>query len=338
VSRSVLVLGANGSLGQMCATEFAKAGWEVHRAVRRGATGKRDRHVDFDRRETIEEGIGGVDLILNTVFDPALRAEDVVLDRGGLLLNIAAGPLADTQALRARKREPHQGSVVMHGGLTPGLTSLVARDVFEAHPEADMLEMVWTLTGQGYSGAGGRSWAHSYLAARPHSPVFTVPLPEPYGVRKAMQVGEDDRGWLVDLPARTEFRTGVCFYERDTDVAFRLLNSLRLRALVPRRMLVNLPKRMSRGAPRGRGTAPHGACVYWIAALKDGRRITARSIQGEDDYLVTVLGTIALAETLVDLEGGCPTGVQSVEGVMSLSDVAERLSALGVSVNTHAVS
>lgn len=332
MSSSVLVLGASGALGKMTAEQFEKAGWEVYHGARRRLDSVRYRHVDFDRPETVAEASEGVDLIVNTVDDHQMRAEDVILASGGTLFNIAAGPLSDGLALRQRCSSMPQGTVVLHGGLVPGITSLLFIDLLRSHPEADLLEMVWTFTGQGYSGPGGRRWAHSYIAGRSHSPVFRVPLPPPYGERKCMEVAEDERGWLSGIPG-VRVRAGVCFYERDTDFGFRALNFLHLRKLLPSRVIVQTPRRLTRGVPPGAGEAPPGACMYWVAARRDGEILGARTIEGEDDYLVTALGAVAFSEALVRKRPPTSRGVSSVEDLLGLEDVLPRLHELGVEVN-----
>src|SRR3989442_2444520 len=144
MSQSVLVLGASGALGRMTAEQFEKAGWEVFLAARSKLDSERYRHVDFDRPETVVAASEGVDLIVNTVDDQAMRAEDAILENGGMLFNVAAGPLASGLSLRDRAPGGPRGLVVLHGGLVPGITSLIFMDLLQAHPETDLLEMVWT--------------------------------------------------------------------------------------------------------------------------------------------------------------------------------------------------
>jgi hypothetical protein len=57
------------------------------------------RPVDLDRPQTVAEAAGSADLVVNTVPDSGMSAERVVLERGGLLLNVAAPPLAAVLAL-----------------------------------------------------------------------------------------------------------------------------------------------------------------------------------------------------------------------------------------------
>jgi len=316
----------------MTAEQFEKAGWEVHHGARRHLDLQRYRHIDFDKPETVATATEGVDLVVNTVDDHRMQAEDVVLAHGGTLFNIAAGPFGDGLALRHRSPAAPEGSVVLHGGLVPGITSLLFVDLLRSHPEADLLEMVWTFTGQGYSGPGGRRWAHSYIAGRSHSPVFRVPLPPPYGERKCMEVAEGERGWLNEFPG-VRVRAGVCFYERDTDFGFRALNFLRLRKLLPSRVIVQTPRRLTRGVAPGEGEAPAGACMYWVAARRNGEILTARTIEGEDDYLVTALGAVAFSEALLRRRPAIAPGVSSVEDLLELESVLPRLQELGVEVN-----
>jgi hypothetical protein len=331
MSRSVLVLGATGALGRLTATQFADAGWTVLHGARRPMPGVDYRLIDLDRPETLQEGLAGVDLIVNTIPDSDMRAETVVANSGGTLLNVAAGPLVDGLLARARCAAEPTGLVAMNGGLVPGITSVVATDLLQEHPSADEVEMVWTLTAQGYSGLGGRLWAHSYFVGRKRHPTFTVPLPDPYGHRRVLQIADSERGWLIALPSHVKVRTGVCLLERDTDAGFRLANALGLMTFVPQWLFANPPRRLTRGAVPGQGTPPEGSCTYWVAVYSKGERLTARTIEGEDDYLVTALAALCLGDALVEkTRGEHKAGIYSVEELLTLGDVLPSLTAHGV--------
>lgn len=332
MSRTVLVLGATGALGRLTASTFAEAGWIVLHGSRRPIGGVEHRLVDLDRPETLRS-FGEVDLVINTIPDRDMRAETATVNEGGTLLNIAAGPLVDGLLARARCPDAPNGMVVMNGGLVPGITSVVAMNLLEEHPTADELEMVWTLTAQGYSGMGGRMWAYSYFVNRRRHPTFVVSLPEPYGRRRVLQIADDERGWLIGAPPQLKVRTGVCLLERDTDAGFRVTNALGLMSFVPKWLFANPPRRLTRGAVPGQGTAPEGSCIYWVAAYRKGERLAARTIEGEDDYLVTVQGTISIGEAVVEkTRNDHQNGVYSVEELVTLADVAPSLSAQGVRI------
>jgi hypothetical protein len=120
------------------------------------------------------------------------------------------------------------------------------------------------------------------------------------------------------------------------DTGFRLLNLLLMRKLLPSSMIVNTPQRLTRGVPLGKGTAPPGACMYWAAAHRDGEQLAAYTVEGEDDYLVTALGTIAFGEALVARHAeSTPYGVTSVEDLLQLDDVTPRLVELGVRITAR---
>lgn len=324
-TRTVLVLGANGALGRVTSEAFSVAGWSVHHGQRRPADRPNVRRVDLDEPATLASGFADVDLVINTIPDHDLRAEAAVAEHGGLLLNTAALPLADTQALEARVG-PSQGLAVLHGGLVPGITSLVMADLLERHPGVDRLEMVWTLTAQGYSGVGGRLWAHHYVSGRGRHPTFRAALPAPYGTRTCLRVGDEERGWMVDIPDHVDVHIGLCFLERDTDLGFRVANRLGLLRQTPEWLFVKPPKYLTRGAVPGQGTAPPGACAYTINAYQGDLLVSSRRIECADDYLATAVATVALGEALLaSARTAEATGVRSVEQLIALDDVTQTL-------------
>jgi hypothetical protein len=106
-------------------------------------------------------------------------------------------------------------------------------------------------------------------------------------------------------------------------------------SFVPEWLFANPPRRLTRGAVPGQGTPPEGSCIYWVAAYQKGERLAARTIEGEDDYLVTVQGAISIGEAVVEktsTSNDGQTGVYSVEELITLADVAPSLSAQGVRI------
>jgi hypothetical protein len=106
-----------------------------------------------------------------------------------------------------------------------------------------------------------------------------------------------------------------------------------MRKLLPSRVIVQTPRRLTRGVAPGEGEAPPGACMYWVAARRKGEILAARTIEGEDDYLITALGAVAFSEALVRKRPPISPGVSSVEDLLGLEDVLPRLHELGVEVN-----
>ena len=58
------------------------------------------RHADLDEPETVAAAISAADVVVNTVPAPGLTAERVVLDRGGLVINVSAMPAEAGRRLR----------------------------------------------------------------------------------------------------------------------------------------------------------------------------------------------------------------------------------------------
>ena len=121
----VLVIGAQGVLGSLLSGAFAQAGWSVLRGGRRPDEGADFRHVDLDEPETVARAGSEVDVIVTAVPDLGLTAERMVLDRGGLLINVSALPARAGRELRARTSRA-RGTVVMNavaGTVPPAGTS-----------------------------------------------------------------------------------------------------------------------------------------------------------------------------------------------------------------------
>jgi NAD(P)-dependent dehydrogenase (short-subunit alcohol dehydrogenase family) len=331
---SVLVIGASGALGRVIARAFEAEGWDVLHGARRPVGGDRFRAVDLDHAEDVGRAIDGVDLVVNTVPGPAMTAERLVLERGGVLLNVAAPARAAGLALR-RRQATSPAVVVPNAGLIPGLTNLVARDLLAANPQADLVEIVLTFSTSGTSGPGAREWMHGYLTRQRYNPIFTVPLPPPYGVRRCMQVAHEDRGWLADevIGAR-EVRTGVCALELSHDAALRALNAVRLLARLPRKLFSSPPRLMRTSASGDHAAEPsRDPIAEWVAVYRRGERLGARTIEGEGDYRMTAAATVAASEALMDPgRERPPSGVHSIEQLLDLKEVLPALQSRGIRI------
>src|ERR1700749_2286567 len=85
---NMLVLGGHGVLGAMIADRAQAAGCTATRSSRRPWEGfGQDVVVD---PKTLEKVIAEADVIVSTIPDEQLVAERMVLDRGGLLINVSA--------------------------------------------------------------------------------------------------------------------------------------------------------------------------------------------------------------------------------------------------------
>ncbi len=111
-------------------------GWAVRESSRDPIPPPDFHYVDLTDPATLAPALDGVDLVITTVPDPTLATERHILKRGGVLLNLSAGPAT---ALRSLRREAGQakGTVVMNAGIAPGVTNLLAAQLLEDNPGAD---------------------------------------------------------------------------------------------------------------------------------------------------------------------------------------------------------
>jgi hypothetical protein len=325
--RSVLVLGAQGVLGSVLARAFAEAGWEVVRAGRRPADGDGIRLVDLDRPETLRAALDGIDLVANPVPDERLAAERVVLERGPALVNVSAVPAPPGWALK-RATTSARGLVLIHAGLVPGITSLVAADLLRLHPDADELELAFAISAGATSGKSGAGVIHRYLVAARHHPTFRAELASGFGVRTCFEIGPEERGWLAeDVVGGRRVRLGIYFRERPLQALFRALNALRMMAGVPRFAFV-----------AGRGRPPEQATrepiAEWVAVKCRGERLAARAVEGRGDYRMTAASTIVFGEALVELRAGEPprAGVFAPEELFTLEQLRPAFERLGFTI------
>ena len=127
-SATILVIGAQGALGRMCAEALRRDGFDVIRAGRRPEQGPDFRLIDLDEPRSIADGFAGVDLVVSTARHPAHAAERAVLRDGGTLLSVASLSASDRAELKADATPP-RGLVVLHAGLLPGVGSVALRQM-----------------------------------------------------------------------------------------------------------------------------------------------------------------------------------------------------------------
>jgi hypothetical protein len=328
--RNVLVLGAQGVLGSMVARAFADEGWRVVRAGRRPEVSEGFTLVDLDRPDTLRVALDGIDLVANPVPDERLVAERVVLERGPAIVNVSAVP-ADLGWTLKRETGGATGIALVHAGNVPGVASLVAADLLRAHPEADELELAFTISAGATSGRGGAGLMHRYLTAARRHPTFSAELGPPMGTRMCFEIGPNERGWLApDVLAGRTVRLGIYFRERPLQALFRTLNGLHLMAGIPRVTFVA-------GRRRPPDVASKEPIAEWVAVNRAGERLAARAILGRGDYRVTSAATVAFGEALVELRATQPSrgGVFSPEELFELSQLGPGFERRGISVEAR---
>jgi hypothetical protein len=287
---SVLVIGAQGVLGTLLADRFEARGWTTRRGSRRPDAGAAVVPVDLGRPDTVRAAVRDVDVVVNTVPDAALVAEHAVLEAGGIALNVSALPAAAGLELHERAESP-RGMVVVNAGIAPGLTNLVAADLVRRHPEADEIEIVFTVSTKSTNGPAGGAFAHRNLTSPARHRTRVVPLPEPYGCRRTLGFAEAERGWLAPDPTRP-VSTFACIAEpavQRTLLAMNAIGAIRM-----------LPRSAFRATPLRDGHAPSEEPVtHWIAVLDHGERMAVRTIETAGDYAAAASVTVEMAEALI---------------------------------------
>jgi hypothetical protein len=320
---SVLVIGARGALGSLVADAFEKEGWLVRPAGRRPLPDASYRYVDLADPHTVPAALRDTDLVVTTVPDPRLTAERHVLTHGGRLLNLSAGPATHLEALRDLPAAA--GTVVMNAGVAPGVTNLVAAALLEDHPDADEVELVFTVSLRGAGGPASGDFAHRGLVGCPRHRVTRVALPAPFGTRDVLGFAEQDRGWLGPVADPVGVRPHLCLSERP---AQRLLLTLNRAGLVSR-----LPRR---AFGRGRRTtvedAGTEAVAHTITVLEDGRPLGAASVRGHGDFRMAAASAVVFARALFG-PGSPRAGAWYPEEVVTLSEVRAGLRRAGVVVD-----
>ena len=323
----VLVIGAQGVLGGLLAQEFKTARWAVVRSGRRPDPGAGFRHVDLDEPETVAAAIGDADVVVNTVPDPGLTAEKMMLDRGGLVINVSAMPAEAGRCLR-HEAGTARGTVVMNAGIAPGVTSLIAADLLAAHPEADEVELVFTVSTRSTSGPAGGDFGHRGLTTVGRHRTKVIPLPPPFGPRRCLGFAEPDGGWLGSVVGDRVVSPYVCIAERTTHRAMLGLNKAGLMSRLPRAAFGSPPSTDG-------GGASEEPVAHWVAVLRRGERIAARTLECRDDYGCAAAAAVVFARTLIADGAGSalPRGVFDPEDLLSLDGLAPALREHGIAVN-----
>jgi NAD(P)-dependent dehydrogenase (short-subunit alcohol dehydrogenase family) len=309
----VLVLGGQGVLGTAIAGAFGAAGWTSIRAGRRPDSGADFRLVDLDEPGTLEQALDGIDLIVSTVPDERLVAERMVLSRGGVLINVSAMAASAVERLRRVPGEP-RGTVLMNAGVAPGLTNLLAADLLADHPEADEVELVFTVSAKSAVGPAGSRFAHRALTRETRHQTTVVALPEPFGRRRCLGFAEADNGWLGAVAEGRAVSPYLCISEHRVHSALLAFNSAGIIARLPRSAFAG-------------STGPLGAepVAHWVAVRRRGACLAARTLRCRGDYRSAAAGTVLFARSLAARAESGPTGVLVPEEVFTIGELRSAL-------------
>ena len=287
----VLVIGAQGALGRLCARALAASGMDVVRAGRRPEDAPDFLLLDLDRPDAVADACAGADLIVSAVRHERHAAERVVMRNGGALLNVASLNASDRAEL---KSEPSEGLVVLHAGLAPGVYSLVLKDLLSENPDADGLEIAGAYSAFQSSGPGGATdFFHSAVRGRGRLPTRAIEFPEPIGPRRCLHVGGAEIGFFGEVASGRAARVYLCFIERPMHAQLLALNALGLLSRLPRRFFT-----VGRRWTQRRTT--HEAKRDVLAVTQGERRLAACAVEGVGDYQMTAAATVVFAEALLD--------------------------------------
>ena len=214
----------------------------------------------------------------------------MVLSRGGVLINVSAMAASAVQRLRRVPGEP-RGTVLMNAGIAPGLTNLLAADLLARHPEADEVELVFTVSAKSAVGPAGSRFAHRALTREARHQTTVVPLPEPFGRRRCVGFAEADNGWLGAVAGGRAVSPYLCISEHRVHSALLAFNSAGIIARLPRSAFASAPS-------DARGAAGAEPVAHWVAVRRRGACLAARTLRCRGDYRSAAAGTVLFARSL----------------------------------------
>lgn len=318
----VCVIGAQGVLGATAVGQFEALGWKVHPAGRRPERREGFRRLDLDRPETVATALQGVDLVVSTVPDSGLTAERVVLLHGGVLVNCSHAPGRASAAIAAEAGEP-KGTVLLNAGLVPGVANLVADDLLKRHPQADCLEIAFTVLSAATAGRAGGEFVHRGLISRRNHRVVELPMPRPFGRLSFIEVAEGEDGGFGGVAGQRRVETYLGFGDWPSRLTLRAINALRLNSL--------LPPAMFRRDRHRTAEASSEPTVVWVGARRGSERLGASVLECKGDYRTTAAAARTFGEALLDGRGRRP-GCFNPEDLFSLSDLLPALEDIGLRV------
>lgn len=315
----MLVLGGHGVLGTMIAEAAQAAGWTAIRSSRRPYAGFR--HVDLAEPQTLEKVIDEADVVVSAVPDEQLVAERMVLDRGGLLINVSA--MAASSAARLRREPgPPRGTVLMNAGIAPGLTNLLAADLLARHSEADEVELVFTVSVKGSGGPASGDIGHGWLTATRRHRTTVVNLPEPFGRRRCLGIAEQDNGWLGAIAAGKTVSTYLCMTERRMQRALLTVNAAGLIGRLPRSAFTTTPVPEATAEP----------IRHRVAVRQRGTLLAASTLRCRGDYRSAAAATVLVVGHLTGHADPLPAGVLVPEEVLAIGELEPGLAEARITV------
>ncbi|HEY4778883.1 MAG TPA: hypothetical protein VIH47_04745 [Solirubrobacterales bacterium] len=313
----VVVLGAQGALGRLCAPALRRVGLDVVRAGRRPESTGDFRLIDVRDAVAVERGCADADLVVSMVNDPTHTVERFVLETGAAMLTAIVEPpqRAELKALGTVAK----GLVVTDVGVGPGVTSLVLADLLDRHPDADELEGAgtWSMT-EPYGRDTVEVFLHPGLTNEKRRRTALVEFPEPFGTLHCLAY--DDEETQIAVAGDLALKLPVQFYgytlEGWARIPVNALNSLGLISKVPLSFLtLGLEKRAASTVAKPQ--------AHLCAVRRDGKRLETQVVLGNGNLAMSAAAIATCAKVLLDrrAEGDSLSGVRGVEDVFRLSEV-----------------
>jgi len=319
--RRACVIGGQGALGRAAVDALRSAGWSVHPAGRRPDARDDFRLIDLQQPSSIGPALEDVGLVLSTVPDPGFAAERWVLEHGGLFVNCSHAPGAAAADLTAEIGDGCEGTVLLNGGLVPGVANLIAADLLDRHPEADTLGVAFTVLREGTAGRGGAEFVHSGLAARSRHQIIELPMPAPFGELRCIEIHESEDCGFAGVAGGRRVRNYLGFGDRRPAWTLQTANALGLMRLLPKVAFTAGSDRT--GPPSQEPTA------IWIGVKRGERLLGASTAECNGDYRVTALAARLFGEALV---ANPRPGCFNPEDLFDLGDLVSPLNEMGVRI------
>lgn len=324
----VVVLGAQGALGRLCAPVLRRAGLEVVRAGRRAESASDFRLIDVTDPAAVERGCADVDLVVSMVNDPTRTVERFVLASGKAMFNLVVEP-PDRAALKALGAGA-EGLVVTDVGLGPGVTSIVFADLLERHPDADELEGAGTWS---MSEPFGRDtveiFLHPGLTNEKRRRTALVEFPQPFGTLRCL--AWEDEETQIGVAGELASRLPVKFYgytlEAWARVPVMALNSLGLASKIPLSFL-------TLGMEKQAASTVAKPQAHLCAVLRGGKRLETQVVLGEGNLAMSAAAIATCAKVLLDRRdaGDTLSGVRGIEDVFKLTEVRDGFEEQGIRI------
>jgi hypothetical protein len=203
------------------------------------------------------------------------------------------------------------------------VTNLVAADILRTHPDADELEIVFTVSNAAPRGRASGDFVHRGLTTVAEHRTVLVPLPDPFGERCCLGFAEGEAAWLGGVTEGRVVRLYICIAEEEAHERMLALNKAGSMSALPRSLFRSHQLPVN-GAPSAEPVA------HWIAGKHRGRRVDARTVRCRGDFIHAARSTVVFAEGL--LGRGQPGGCYDPEEVFTLDELEPKLRAAGIQI------